>query len=87
MPSSRSYPTREAAEAGRREGELVAARYREYPDGRREVIEWGVVPARVEIDQGEGREPVRQPGGELIANWWNFAEDEVRRERDVRRDD
>jgi hypothetical protein len=80
----RAYPDAASARAACRPGEVAAARIREYADGHYEVIEWGVVPAEVVIDQGEGREPVRQPFGELSENWWSVVESEATRERDVR---
>ncbi len=73
---SRAYESEAAARAGCEPccEQVVAVRA---SDG----LQWGVIPVLIEVDQGEGREPVRQPGVELIANWWNFAEEEVRRER------
>jgi hypothetical protein len=49
---------------------------------RGEVIQWGVIPAVVELDQGEGREPVRQPADEFVANWWVELYEQARRERE-----
>jgi hypothetical protein len=78
----RAYPDAASARAACRPGEVAAARIREYADGHYEVIEWGVVPAEVVIDQGEGREPVRQPFGELSENWWSVVASEATRERE-----
>jgi len=78
---ARGYPDEQSARAAVREGEVVAAQVREYGDGHREVIGWGVIPAQVEIDQGEGREPVRQPIGEFSENWWSFVESQATKER------
>lgn len=46
------------------------------------AVEWGVIPVLVEIDQGEGRVPVRQPGVDFVANWWSEIEAQVTRERE-----
>ena len=71
----REFPDRLLAEAARGEDEvLVAVRQ---SDG---AVTWGVIPAFVEIDQGEGRDPVRQPSGEFLAHWWS--EIEAARERE-----
>lgn len=77
----RKYPDYASALAACGPDEVVAMYLREYPDGRREVIEYGVGPAVVEIDQGEGREPVRQPFGDLSENWWSVVEHQATRER------
>lgn len=76
MNLCREYPDRATAEANKGPDEHVVAVKRS--DG---VIAWGVIPAFIEIDQGEGREPVRQPAGEFLANWWSEVEAQVQRER------
>lgn len=73
----RSYPDEAAARAGVKPGEHVVAVQRS--DG---TVEWGVIPAEVVIDQGEGRVPVRQPTGEFLASWWSEVELQARRERE-----
>jgi hypothetical protein len=74
---ARPYPDEQSARQGVKDGELVVAVKRS--DG---VVEWGVIPALVELDQGEGREPVRQPAGEFLASWWSEIQDQVNRERE-----
>ncbi len=50
-------------------------------------LQWGVIPVLIELDQGEGRNPVRQPADEFVANWWSEIEMQAHREQDVRRSD
>ena len=71
----REYPDEQSARAGCAEGEVPM--YVRKSDGS---VEWGVIPAQVVLDQGEGRSPVRQPTGEFLAHWWS--EIEALRERE-----
>jgi hypothetical protein len=71
----REYSDEQSARAGVRDGEVVM--YVRRSDGS---LQWGVIPAQIEIDQGEGRDPVRQPAGEFLAHWWS--EIEALRERE-----
>jgi hypothetical protein len=74
---ARAYPDEAAARAGCEPccEQVVAFR-------SLHGVEWGVIPAVIELDQGEGREPVRQPADEFVANWWSEVEEQARRERE-----
>lgn len=74
---ARSYPDEQSARAGCQPDEEVVAVRRS--DG---TVNWGVIPAFVVLDQGEGRVPVRQPTREFLAAWWSEVEEQARRERE-----
>jgi hypothetical protein len=75
---ARAYPSEAAARAG---CESCCERVVYVKDAVGDVV-WGVIPALVEVDQGEGRSPVRQPADEFVANWWSEVEEQARRERE-----
>jgi hypothetical protein len=74
----RGYPSEEEARAGCEPccEQVVFVR------GVDSVVHWGVIPLVVELDQGAGREPVRQPAGDFVASWWSEVEEQARRERE-----
>lgn len=71
----REYPDQASARAGVGVGEVVVAVQRS--DGS---VQWGVAPLVVELDQGELREPVRQPFGLFAETWWSEVEEQARKE-------
>jgi hypothetical protein len=78
LPHARAYPDEASARAG---AESCCERVVYVKDAAGDVV-WGVIPVLVELDQGEGRVPVRQPADEFVANWWSEVEEQARRERE-----